>query len=204
MMGVFVSYLGLEEKDPHQSLSSGVMGNACTFCSLAQSTSHNFGLSDMMWVKVSGTAQNTSGAALGSCAKGATCAFSGAFQVDTFHGTVESSGLDITFPGLPAFDTLHASLNSGPAWTIQALNSLSDELTLEFLTAPTPGLLFHFTGGTIIGTGVQNPQQGNLYLFPSGSIAPVPEPTSLVLLAGVIGSLVFGLTRRFRKKSAIH
>jgi hypothetical protein len=32
----------------------------------------------------------------------------------------------------------------------------------------------------------------------------VPEPTSLVLLAGVIGWVVFDLKRRFRKKSAIN
>jgi hypothetical protein len=36
------------------------------------------------------------------------------------------------------------------------------------------------------------------------TITAVPEPSSLVLLAGVIGWLVFGLPRRFRKKSAIH
>jgi hypothetical protein len=32
----------------------------------------------------------------------------------------------------------------------------------------------------------------------------VPEPSSLVLLAGGIGWLVFDLTRTFGKKSAIH
>ena len=36
------------------------------------------------------------------------------------------------------------------------------------------------------------------------SITPVPEPSSLVPLAGGIGWLVFGLARRFGKKSAIH
>jgi hypothetical protein len=36
-----------------------------------------------------------------------------------------------------------------------------------------------------------------------GTISPVPEPSSLALLAGGLGSLVFG-RRRFGKKSAIH
>jgi hypothetical protein len=38
----------------------------------------------------------------------------------------------------------------------------------------------------------------------TATISAVPEPTSLALLAGVIGWVVFDLKRRFRKKSAIH
>jgi len=53
--------------------------------------------------QVSGTAENDSGGTLDSCLSRATCAFSGMFPVDTANGTVESSGLDITFPGLTAF-----------------------------------------------------------------------------------------------------
>jgi hypothetical protein len=57
--------------------------------------------------------------------------------------------------------------------------------------------LVGFTGGSIIGDGdVVN------YTVPSGSVAPVPEPSSLVLFPGGLAWLVFGLTRRFGKKPA--
>ena len=58
---------------------------------------------------VEGTATNISGGMLGSCLTGATCAFSGMFQVDVTTGKVESSGLDIAFPGVRTFDTLFLS-----------------------------------------------------------------------------------------------
>jgi hypothetical protein len=55
----------------------------------------------------------------------AFCDFSGSFQVDTTTGTVESSGLDINFPGLTVFDTLTFSgpLGMPPFWQIQVGNS---------------------------------------------------------------------------------
>jgi hypothetical protein len=52
-----------------------------------------------------------------------------------------------------------------------------------------------FAEAQIVGQGNQN------YMLLSASITPAPEPSSLVPLAG-IGWLVFGLTRRFGKKSA--
>jgi len=148
---------------------------------------------------VSGTAENISGMTLDSCVYLARCAFSGMFTVDTTTGTVESSGLDITFPGLPTFDTLDMS---GPAiiggWGLVVLSS-SDGLGFIF-TTPNPSSLVGFTGG-LINSGLD----GRLdYSIISGSITPAPEPSSLVLLAGGIGLLVFRLKRRFRKKSAIH
>jgi hypothetical protein len=156
---------------------------------------------------VSGTAKNLSGGPLGSCAAGAICGFTGMFQVDTTSGTFESSGLDITLPGLPAFDTLTLSEPfSLPDWRISTMNSSQDELMVLFTTAPTPSSLVGFTGGTIDSAIVLALSGNTLYAQFNGSItpAPVPEPSTLVLLAGGIG-LVFGLTRRrFAKKSAIH
>ena len=128
--------------------------------------------------------------------------FSPMFQVDVTN-MVESSGLDITFPGLPDFDSLSLEGPSPPLWSIIANNSSSDALILLFSTAPTPGSLVDFTGGTILGNVVDNPSFAPLYLDFTGTITPVPEPSSLVPLVGCLGWLVFGLARRFRKKSAI-
>jgi len=155
---------------------------------------------------VSGTATNISPGNLGSCAERATCDFSGTFQVDTTSGTIETSGLDITLPGLTTFDVLNRSVVSLGDWVLQALdNSIPfDILDLFFTTEPTTASLVGFTGGSIVNGTVENGQAFQIYEAFTGSITPVPEPTSLVLLAGVIGSLVFGLTRRFGKKSAIH
>jgi hypothetical protein len=149
---------------------------------------------------VSGTALNVSGGTLDSCANGALCAFSGMFTVDVTTGTVESSGLDIRLPGLPSFDTL---AGSGPlpglGWRITASNP-ADEVFLDFTTPPHAGSLVGFTGGSIIG-GAE--LLSNYRIAAGGSITPTPEPSSLVLLAGVLGLLVFS-RRRFGKKSAIH
>jgi len=131
---------------------------------------------------------------LDSCAKGATCAFSGMFKVDTTIGMVESSGLDITLPGLPSFDGLRTSSPIGTEWQIQANSSLPDILLLNFSTAPTLGSLVGFTGGLIRG---EIDLAGN-YIISGGSITPVPEPSSLVLFAS--GMLVLGLALRFGKK----
>jgi hypothetical protein len=143
---------------------------------------------------VSGTATNLSGGTLDSCAAGATCDFSGMFQVDVTTGAVESSGLDITLPGLPAFDMLGSSIRlpNSLLWQIGAFNSLSDTVDLDFTTAPTPGSLVGFDGGVIFGAG----DIANFYRITGGTITPVPEPSSLVPLAGGLGSLVFGFIRR--------
>jgi hypothetical protein len=154
----------------------------------------------MTTFEVSGTANNISGAALGSCAKGATCPFSGMFTVDTTTGTVESSGLDIKLPGLPDFDIFSPGQPVGGNWQIGAANGSGDLLNLVF-TNGQPASLVGFTGGSI----VDGFDFGNNYTINrGGTVAPVPEPTSLVLLGGVICCLSFSLKRRFGRRSAIH
>jgi len=139
---------------------------------------------------------------LDSCAFLATCAFSGTFQVDTTTGKVESTGLDFTFPGLPAFDNLNVSqlLVHTSDWQIGALNTNSNQMVLNFAPAPTGGTLVGFTGGSIVsgGSNVYFSFPRDAYQILGGSITPVPEPSSLVLFAS--GLLVLGLSRRFRKK----
>jgi len=152
---------------------------------------------------VSGTAENVSGGTFGSCALGATCPFSGMLSIDTTTpGTVKSA--DISLPGLDSFDHLIDSFSNGADWEIIVESSTSsDALTLTFTTpGHTPPSLVGFTGGSITGDS----DEQALYNINGGSITPasVPEPTSLLLLAGVIGWVVFDLKRRFRKKSAIH
>jgi len=108
--------------------------------------------------------------------------------------------LDITFPGLTALDTLIASqaLPGGTFWQIVASNGF-DTLDLDFITAPNHQSLVGFTGRSTVSGDIIS-----LYDIRNGNITPVPEPSSLVLSTGGIGWLVFGLTRRFRKKSALH
>jgi hypothetical protein len=138
---------------------------------------------------VEGTVFNESGGTIDSCANGATCPFSGMFEVDTTTGTYESTGLAITLPGLATFDTLEASSSPG---NLVANNGLAEEtLVLTFTTEPTPGSLVGFTGGTITGE-YELPELN--YLITGGTITP--EPSSLVPLAGAVGWLVFGLARR--------
>jgi hypothetical protein len=84
-------------------------------------------------------------------------------------------------------------------WEIMADNS-TDTLDLRFITAPTLGSLVGFTGGKIFDGSANGPTGFPLYINISGSITPVPEPSSLVLFAS--GMLVLGLTLRFGKKVA--
>jgi hypothetical protein len=145
-----------------------------------------------------GAVVNVSGATIDSCANLQTCDFSGMFQVDVTTGTYESTGLAFTLPGLATFDSLEGS---SPG-SLNAGNSSGNSLNFRFTTEPTPDSLVGFTGGTIIGGG--DGDDDYVIVPDRGTVTPVPEPSSLVPLAGGLGWLVFGLARRrFRKRSAI-
>jgi len=70
---------------------------------------------------------------------------------------------------------------------------LPRRLNLLFTTAPHPGSLVGLTSGSIVGATSFVPSHYNNL---SGGITPVPEPSSLLLLAGGIGWLVFGPPNR--------
>jgi len=142
---------------------------------------------------VSGTAENSSGGTLGTCASGATCAFSGTLTIDVTNGIL--TAMDITFPGFTSFTSPQFAepINTSDFF-IGALNSSGDAaLTLDFTTTMTPGSLVGFAGGSIFGLSVLNnttaaPEYSDL----SGSItpAPAPEPSSLALIPLGLGALL--------------
>jgi hypothetical protein len=94
------------------------------------------------------------------------CGFSGTLQVDVTSGTFESSGLNIVFPGLPAFDTLVSSASQSVGWLILADNSEGDELHFFFGTLPTMGSLVGLTGGIIGGVSVEDLHRRKLATLP--------------------------------------
>ncbi len=142
---------------------------------------------------VSGTATAVAGQSCGS-----SCAFSGTLTIDVTSGTLNA--VDITFPGLASFTRLFFSsgfLTSD--WTIYAINTGEDALTLDFTTTNTPGSLVGFTGGSIFDGLVEEYAAGDdLYLDPTGSItAPTatPEPSSVALMLFGVG-LMFVVRKR--------
>jgi PEP-CTERM motif len=143
---------------------------------------------------VSGTATAELGQSCGS-----NCPFSGTLTIDVTTGA--ATAVDITFPGLSAFDTLTFSDGAGPSdWAIFASNSaFADFVTLIFTTTQTPGSLVGFAGGSIVGKSVSGNPSGNvLYALTSGSIAAVPEPSTWALAIigfGLMGLLGYRKTR---------
>jgi hypothetical protein len=153
---------------------------------------------------VSGTALNDSTGILGSCASGATCAFSGTLTIDVTSGNL--TAVDITFPGLASFtSTQFAEPIMTSDWFIGVLNSSGDALTLNFTTTMTPGSLVDFTGGSVFGLFVLNATSAPEYSDLSGSItpAPAPEPTSLALISLGLGALLVMRKRMGHSRSSV-
>ena len=129
---------------------------------------------------------------------GGDCRFSGTLTIDVTTGA--ATAVDITFPGLAAFDTLHGSHKSGTSdWFIFAFNSDGDSAGLDFTTTPTPGSLVGFTGGSIILGVVED----HLYDVQRGTIGDVhieavPEPSTWAMMAlgfGLLGLVGYRKTR---------
>jgi hypothetical protein len=123
-------------------------------------------------------------------------------QHDVPDGTV--TALDITFPGLSKFDTITGSfLPFDNVWTLLASNLPptrgNGTLRLAFTTTHTPASLVGFDGGSIATNAevVITQSEGTpIYRELSGSITPVPEPSSLALLGGGVLVFVQGLRRK--------
>ena len=134
-------------------------------------------------------------------ADGATCPFSGTMMVDVTSSTMFPKGTitaeGITFPGLPTFD-ICCTFNGpfgGEVWRADSSNHPGQTLELDFTTGHTPASLVSFDGGSITGDSAFGPVFPEFfYVDFSGSITPVPEPSSLALLGG--GVLVFTQVRR--------
>jgi hypothetical protein len=145
---------------------------------------------------VNGTAVNQAFAPLGSCGARATCPFSGTLDVDVTNGTVPA--IDITFPGLDAFD--HVILTEMSPTTVEANNGpLGQVLFLTFT-----GNLVGFTGGTITGESVVTHDLGvEIYAINSGgSITPVPEPSTWAMMLLGFAGLGYAGWRGSRRTAA--
>ena len=141
------------------------------------------------------TASNVSGGTLGSCTFLALCSFSGTMMVDVTAGSITT--WDIAFPGVPTFDNCCTFQGPFPSfWEAISSNNASDRLVLDIRATHTPASLVGFDGGSIVGLRVDSPTGRELYFILSGSVTPVPEPSSLALL----GSGVLGLAQVIRRK----
>ena len=148
---------------------------------------------------VSGTATANAGQSCGS-----NCPFSGTLTVDVTTGT--PTAIDVTFPGLAAFDTVTLSVPFLTSdWAITASNgSGGDRTTLDFTTTQTPGSLVGFAGGSIFGCCVVQSPPGAILYFIAGSIAPaVPEPSTWAMLLLGFAGLGYVGYRKTRSDNAL-
>jgi PEP-CTERM motif-containing protein len=117
--------------------------------------------------------------------------FSGTLTVNTASGTLD--GVNISFTRTFPFNSIVSSLPGSDGWNLTATNASDQVLAFGFSTSPTAQSLAGLTAGTIVnGTVLESAAGGAVPIFAnfSGSItpaisvpAPVPEPSSLALLA---------------------
>jgi len=124
--------------------------------------------------------------------------FSGTLTIDVTAGTV--TALNVSFLGLSPFNTnTNLSGPSSGGYLILAFNESSYSMDLRFTTAPTPGSLVGFTGGTIFEGVVADFRSNPVYGITGGSItapAGVPDGGSTVSL---LGSALLGVAALRRK-----
>jgi hypothetical protein len=120
--------------------------------------------------------------------------------------TGAATAVDITFPGLAAFNSLDFSQKSRTDWLIDADNG-DDVAFLVFTTTPTPGSLVGFAGGSITSGDVApgGSVEGHaLYIVLTGTIAgpvavaAVPEASTWAMMAlgfGLLGLVGYRKTR---------
>jgi PEP-CTERM motif len=138
--------------------------------------------------------------------------FSGTLTVDVTSGT--ATAVDITFPNMATFNVITGSgvFDEPFVWTIFATNNVYPKqfsLDLEFYTSPTATSLVGLTEGSISGNYAAAPLSYLQGL--DGSITPaisarppVPEPSSLALLAvGLVAWLSFAFARVFANRKPI-
>ena len=134
---------------------------------------------------------------------GDKCAFFGTLMINVTTGA--ATAVDITFPGLAAFNSLGVSQKSGTDWRILADNG-DDFAGLTFTTTPTPGSLVGFAGGSITSGGsvFELQPDNDLYFVLTGTIAgpvavaAVPEPSTWAMMAlgfGLLGLVGYRKTR---------
>src|SRR5262245_19612475 len=144
---------------------------------------------------VFGQAINQSGGSLGSCPSDDVCSVSGTISVDVTSGTAKA--IEVTFPGLAAFDTLTLSVPVQPAaflWTVEAGNSTFDQVMILEFGTQTPGSLVGYAGGSIFGCCVSGELIRFYSISPSCCITALtrtPEPSSVALaLVGIAVMLI--------------
>jgi hypothetical protein len=139
---------------------------------------------------------------------GDKCAFFGTLMINVTTGA--ATAVDITFPGLAAFNSLDISQKSGTSdWRIAAENG-DDVAFLAFTTTPTPGSLVGFAGGSIASGDVVEIQPINdLYFVLTGTIAgpvpiaAVPEASTWAMMALGFGLLCLVGYRKTRSDNAL-
>jgi hypothetical protein len=129
--------------------------------------------------------------------------FTGTLTLNTENGNI--TAVNITVSILSAFQDFRESLPSGNNWQFVAFDSDMQQLDLTFSTSPNAGSLVGFAGGTIVSGLVEDIPSGTpAFTNFSGSItpalsgpSPVPEPSSLALLAlSFLAWMPFTLARK--------